>query len=326
MPEQASHQPAVKHINQPLLSKMVPVAFLAVVLIWSTTPLGIVWSSESVHPTMAVLLRMLIALALGSLILLITRIRLPMSKTALKLYAFSSIGIVGGMLLSYFSAKYLMSGTISLIFGLSPLISGLLAQKILNEPTFGPIRSLSLVVAFIGLGIVCSSKISLTSDSWIGLVLILTAMFLFSLSGVLIKTVKINIHPIASTVGALMFSTPIFILAWIIFDGTLPIAQWEIKSIYAIIYLGIFGSLIGFIGYFYILQNLKASTVALVTLITPVFAIMLGASLNGEIITSSLILGAICVLLGLSLYQFGDRCLQRVKLSRQRRGSTKIIL
>ena len=75
--------------------------------------------------------------------------------------------------------------------------------------------------------------------------------------------------------------------------------------------------MIGFIGYFYILQNLKASTVALVTLITPVFAIMLGASLNGEVITSALILGAIGVLLGLSLYQFGDRCLLSVKLSRK---------
>lgn len=317
MPEQVSNRPTDKSITRPSLSKMVPVAFFAVVLIWSTTPLGIVWSSMSVHPTMAVLLRMLIALILGSLILVVARIRLPLSKTAFKLYAVSSIGIVGGMLLSYLSAQYLASGTISLIFGLSPLISGLLAQKILNEPKFGPMRSLSLVVAFIGLGIVCSSKISLTSDSWIGLVLILTAVFLFSLSGVLIKTVKINIHPIASTVGALMFSTPIFTLAWLIFDGSIPIEDWQIKSLYSIVYLGVFGSLIGFIGYFYILQNLKASTVALVTLITPVFAIMLGSTLNGEVITSALILGAICVLLGLSLYQFGDRCLLRVKLSRK---------
>jgi len=35
----------------------VSAAYLAVILIWSTTPLGIVWSSESVSPTLAVLLR-----------------------------------------------------------------------------------------------------------------------------------------------------------------------------------------------------------------------------------------------------------------------------
>ncbi|MBE7215668.1 DMT family transporter [Shewanella benthica] len=303
------------------LPRLVPAAFLSVVLIWSTTPLGIVWSNESVHPTMAVLLRMMIALSLGSLILLITRIRLPWNKTAVKLYGVSSIGIVGGMLLSYFSARYLASGTMSLIFGLSPLISGLLAQRLLGEAKFGPMKLLALAMAFIGLGIVCSSKLSLGSDSWIGLMLILTAVFLFSLSGVLIKTIKINIHPIASTVGALAFSTPIFALAWLIFDGTLPIETWQQRSLWSILYLGVFASLIGFIAYFYILQNLKASTVSLVTLITPVFAMILGARLNGETITDALVIGAIFVISGLGLYQFGETAMYSLKRRRMKKKS-----
>lgn len=293
--------------SQPIIPKLVPISFLAVVLIWSTTPLGIVWSSESVHPTMAVLLRMVIALVIGSVIILFSNIRLPWNNIAFKLYSFSSIGIVGGMLLSYFAARYLPSGTMSLIFGLSPLISGLLAQKLLNEPKFSRMRIIAFLVAFTGLGVVCSAKLSLASDSWVGLVLILCAVFLFSLSGVLIKTVNIAIHPIASTVGALLFSTPLFALAWLLFDGTVPIETWSERSMAAIIYLGLFGSLIGFIAYFYILQHLNASTVALVTLITPVFAMGLGAVLNGETITDALVIGAGLVLGGLGLYQFGDK-------------------
>ncbi|QYJ85564.1 DMT family transporter [Shewanella mesophila] len=301
--------------SQPILPKLVPISFLAVVLIWSTTPLGIVWSSESVHPTMAVLLRMVIALVIGSVIILFSNIRLPWNRTAFKLYGFSSIGIVGGMLLSYFAARYLPSGTMSLIFGLSPLLSGLLAQKLLNEPKFSRMKIIALVVAFTGLGVVCSAKLSLASDSWIGLVLILCAVFLFSLSGVLIKTVNIAIHPIASTVGALLFSTPLFALAWLLFDSTVPIDTWSIRSMAAIIYLGLFGSLIGFIAYFYILQHLNASTVALVTLITPVFAMGLGAVLNGEAITDALMVGAGLVLGGLGLYQFGNKMLLSLKPS-----------
>lgn len=298
--------------SQAVLPKLVPISFLAVVLIWSTTPLGIVWSSESVHPTMAVLLRMLIALVLGLLIIMMTKIRLPWNRIAFKLYGFSAIGIVGGMLLSYFAARYLPSGTMSLIFGLSPLISGLLAQKLLNEPKFGPMRILALLLAFTGLGVVCSAKLALGSDSWIGLSLILCAVLLFSLSGVLIKTVHIAIHPIASTVGALLFSTPLFALAWLLFDASLPIDTWSVRSMAAIAYLGVFGSLIGFVAYFYILQHLNASTVALVTLITPVFAMALGAQLNGEAITEALVIGAGLVLGGLGLYQFGDRLRRRL--------------
>lgn len=291
----------------------VSIAFLAVVIIWSTTPLGIVWSSESVSPTMAVLLRMSIALMLGIFIILFTPVRLPFNNKAIKLYSVSSIGIVGGMLLSYLAARTVPSGTLSLIFGLAPVFSGLLAQKILKEPRFGLMRTLALLFALIGLGVVCSAKLSLNSDSWVGLLLVLAAVMLFSLSGVLIKTIEISINPLASTVGALLFSTPIFFMAWWLFDGSLPIDSWQPRSLWAILYLGIFGSLLGFVAYFYVLQKLNASTVALVTLITPVFAMMLGAKLNNEVISQSLIIGAIFIICGLALYQFGDAGLAAIK-------------
>ncbi|WP_394203237.1 DMT family transporter [Shewanella waksmanii] len=292
--------------TQPPLPKLVAIAFIAVVLIWSTTPLGIVWSSESVHPTMAVLLRMVLALVIGGVVILCSSIRLPLTANAFKLYGFSAIGIVGGMLLSYMAARYIPSGTMSLLFGLSPIISGLMAQRILGEAKFSHIRIVALILAFSGLAVVCSSKLALGDTAILGLLLILCAVTLFSLSGVLIKTVQISIHPIASTVGALMVSTPMFALAWWLFDGTFPVDTWSAKSLWSIIYLGIFGSLIGFVGYFYILQHLNASTVALVTLITPIFAMGLGAVLNNEQISQTLIIGACLVILGLAVYQFGD--------------------
>lgn len=291
----------------------VSVAYLAVVLIWSTTPLGIVWSSESVNPTLAVLLRMVIAIVPGYIILLLSNIRLPWSAAARRLYSFSSIGIVGGMLFSYFAARYIPSGMMSLIFGLSPILSGLLAQKILAEPQFSLRKKIALAVALIGLSIICIDNLELGGDSYIGLILIFIAVLFFSLSGVLVKSVDITIHPLATTVGALSYSVPMFALIWFCFDGTLPVEQWHARSIWAIIYLGVFGSLIGFLAYFFVLQRLAPSTVALVTMITPMFAIYLGALLNNEPITLTLIIGALLVLSGLGLYQFGAGSLDNLK-------------
>ena len=285
----------------------VPLAYLAVVLIWSTTPLGIVWSSASVSPTLAVFLRMLIALILGLSILLLSQIRFPWHKEALKLYSYSSIGIVGGMLLSYFAAGYITSGMMSLMFGLAPIFSGLLAQSILKEPPFSYMRKIALVLCFIGLGIVCMDNIAVNSHSLIGLALIIVAVIFFSLSGVLVKSVQITIHPMATTIGALSLSTPAFFLIWFLFDGQLNISQWQAKSVWAIIYLGVFGSLLGFLAYFHILQKLSASTVALITLLTPVIAMSLGAWLNNETITLKLVFGASLIMAGLATYQFGEK-------------------
>ena len=289
----------------------VSIAYLAVVLIWSTTPLGIVWSSESVSPTFAVLSRMVIAVILGWMILRMRNIYLPWDKAALRLYTFSALGVYGGMMFSYLAAATISSGMISLIFGLAPIFSGIFAQKILAEPKLSAMKKLAMTTSLIGLTIVCSGSLSFDSNLNLGLVYILMAVIFFSLSGVLVKSVKISINPVATTVGSLATSVPMFAITWFLFDGTLPYEQWQARSLWAILYLGIFGSLLGFVAYFYILQKLNASTVALITMMTPVLAMSFGVILNDEVVSIYLIIGAIFVMSGLAIYNWGDQFFSR---------------
>lgn len=292
----------------------VSIAYMAVLLIWSTTPLGIVWSSETINPTMAVLLRMLIAVVLGAIIIFIRNIELPWHKQAIRLYAYSALGIFGGMSFSYLAAGYLSSGILSLVFGLAPAISAILARRILAEPKISVMKKLSMLLSFIGLGFVCADNFSLGSDSIYGFGFVLIAVFLFSLSGVLVKSVSLAIHPMATTVGALSMSLPLFIINWLLLDGSLDVSQWQLRSIWATVYLGIFGSLIGFFAYFFVLQRLTASTVALITLITPVIALSLGAILNDEVIHPQLVFGAVLVIFGLAIYHWGEIILSKIKI------------
>jgi drug/metabolite transporter (DMT)-like permease len=283
----------------------VNLAYIAVIIIWSTTPLGIVWSSESMHPSLTVLLRMILALVLGFIIIIHQKINLPWHRQALTLYSFSALGIFGGMLCSYMAAQYLSSGIMSLVFGLSPVISALLAKKILAEPSLSKLKKLSMVISIIGLAIVCSDNFTLSQGGWYGVLFIFLAVFFFSLSGVLVKSISIAIHPFATTVGALTIATPLFLLSWLLLDGTLPVESWQARSLWATLYLGVFGSLLGFYAYFTVLQKMSATNVTLVTLITPIIALTLGAWLNDEQVTNTLVLGATAVLLGLTLYHFG---------------------
>jgi drug/metabolite transporter (DMT)-like permease len=292
----------------------VSVAYLAVVLIWSTTPLGIVWSSESVNPTLAVLSRMVIAVVIGWLILKARRIHLPWHNGALRLYTFSATGIYGGMLFSYMAAVNISSGMMSLIFGLSPIFSGIFSQKFLSEPKLSVMKKLSMIISLTGLTIVCSDTLSLDSNNQLGLLYILIAVIFFSLSGVLVKSVKIDINPVATTVGSLTLALPMFAITWLIFDGSLPFDQWQARSLWAILYLGIFGSLLGFVAYFYVLQKLNASTVALITMMTPILAMSLGVILNGEVVSLDLIIGAGFVMSGLAIYNWGDRWVKKIKI------------
>ncbi|MDH5426230.1 MAG: EamA family transporter, partial [Gammaproteobacteria bacterium] len=73
----------------------------------------------------------------------------------------------------------------------------------------------------------------------------------------------------------------------------------------SILYLSIIASVIGFTLYFYILKNIEASKIALIPLITPVAALILGQYLNGEQPDSRVWTGAFLIIGGLGFYQLG---------------------
>lgn len=289
----------------------VHLAYITVIIIWSTTPLAIVWSSESVSPVMAALLRMAIAALVGHLLLRLLRIPLPWTRAALRGYLYATIGVYGAMFCTYMAATQLPSGLISLIFGLSPMVTGLLAQLWLRQQGFTPLRWFSLLLSVTGLGLVMSDALVIPSTAYPAVLLMLLAVLLFSSSGLLVKGVTRDTHPLAQTVGALWCSVPLYLMSWLLIDTQLPTLESSARSLWAILYLALFGSLLGFVCYFFILKRLSASSVALVTLITPVIALLLGSLLNDEPLTARLVQGGGLICIGLAIYQWGDRYWQR---------------
>ena len=82
-----------------------------------------------------------------------------------------------------------------------------------------------------------------------------------------------------------------------------PIKDADVRR--SIAYLVVFGSIFGFVGYFYILQRMSPRDVGLLNLIAPVFALWLGAIVNDESLDPEQWLGAALVLTSLAMYQWG---------------------
>lgn len=121
----------------------------------------------------------------------------------------------------------------------------------------------------------------------------------------LIKRHAGAIPSLSVTSGALLIATPLFFLTWLAFDHHLP-AELPVRAVASIVYLGIIGSVVGFTLYFYLLKHVSAHGTALVTLVTPVFALLLGAFVNHEHLGARVWAGAALVLSGLALHQWGE--------------------
>ncbi len=284
----------------------VPMAYIGIILIWSTTPLAIKWSAEGAGFLFGVSSRMLLgALICISLMTILGR-KLPRHSRALHAYMAGGLGVFGAMLCVYWAAQYISSGLISVLFGLTPIVTGLIAAVFLEEKAFTPSRILGIVFGLIGLIVIFAQRINLGEHLFQGVVGVLLAVALHSASGVWVKSIGVKLSALEVTTGSLLFSAPLYVLIWLIFDGQLP-SVVSSRAIGAILYLGVFGSVLGFMMYFYVLKHMEASRTALVTLITPVLALFLGHQFNHEVLDAEVWLGSGCILFGMLLYQWGPK-------------------
>lgn len=286
-------------------------AFVAVILIWSTTPVTIKWSGEGVSYLLGIVLRMSIGTLLALTLVLIKYKKLPMNRDARKVYFASSVAIFGGMMPVYWGAQYVPSGLISVVFGLSPIVTGYLAWRFLHEQSFNVLKILGSLAGLTGLIIIFYKGVASNNDYLYGVASIMLAVVLHSASAVWIKCLKTDVPALALVAGGLLFSMPLFITVYLIFAPPLP-EQIPLKAIWSIVYLGVVGSVVGFVSYYYLLRHLQASSVALITLVTPVVALWIGHMVNNENISLSVYLGTTFVLFGLALHQGEDILLKKL--------------
>ncbi len=284
---------------------MIALAYSAVVVIWSTTPITIKWSGEGTGYLFGIVMRMSIGALLATAMVFLLYRKLPMHSAARKAYLAAATALFGGMLPVYWGAQYISSGLISVIFGFSPIVTGYFAWRFIHENGFSAMKVMGALSGVAGLLVIFSEDMSLEGDYFYGMLSVLSAVIIHALSAVWVKSVKTDIPALALVAGGLLYSMPMFIAVYLLFAPELPdmIPQ---KALWSILYLGVVGSVLGFVCYYYLLKRLATSSVALITLITPVLALIIGYAFNNEDISKSLLAGTSFVLLGLALHQWGD--------------------
>ncbi|HEY0664799.1 MAG TPA: DMT family transporter [Gallionella sp.] len=293
-----------------------PAAFVSVIMIWSTTPLAIKWSTLGVGASFAVLSRMAVGTLLCAVLLVLLRERFPMHRRAWQAYLVSGLSMFGAMALTYWSAQFVSSGMISVMFGLSPLLTSFAATLWLkDEEALTPARLAGMLLGIAGLALVFQGGLGLGEGALLGLAALFVAVALQSLGLVWLKKIDDDSPPLATTLGTLIVALPLFLASWELADGHLPVMLPD-KAVAATLYLAAFGSVLGFVLYYYMIKHMAAGHVALIALITPVMALLLGHGLNHEEVLPHVWFGTAFILLGLCMHRWGAQWLAYLPVRR----------
>ena len=293
----------------------VPAAFFGVVLIWATTPLAIKWSSEGVGPWLGVSARMQLGVVVCLVLVAVMSRRICWHASARNTYLAAGLGIWFSMTAVYWGAQFIPSGMVSVVFGLTPVMTGLFAMLFLGERVFTWFRSLGMLLGIAGLLLVFGNSLVLGNQQLPGLLAVLISVCTHSLSAVWIKRINAGLHPLETATGALLIAVPLFWASYV-FNGVDTDVHLNERALWSIVYLGAVATAFGFVMFYYVLREVSPSVVALVTLITPILALLLGAWLNHERISEVELIGAGVILSGLASYQWGDKLIGRVVMAR----------
>lgn len=294
-------QPAVAPVSPRLATVG---QFIAVVLIWSFTPLAAVWTVHEIHWAWGLFLRFSIAIPLALLCLLYFRLKLTINKTALLSYSAGALGLFGSMTFCYMGATRVSSGMISIIYGTAPLWSGLIAVFIFKREYFLKRQWYGLILAVFGLSLTLGLGATHLQLDRLGVIYEIIAVLLYVFSMFAVAQIGVGIHPIIQTTGSTLVSWFGYLCLLPFFLSQAPTQLPSLQTGLALLYSALFSSVLAMICYFHLIQKLNPTTVMLITILTPVLATGWGIWFNNEALSSHLIMGLIFLCFGLFLYAY----------------------
>jgi drug/metabolite transporter (DMT)-like permease len=274
------------------------VAFAAVYVLWGSTYLAIKYVIETLPPFISAGARFLLA---GATLFIVGRFSKDYEKPTLTQWRSSAV--VGTLLF--------LGGNGGVVIAEHHITSGLAALLVATEPFWVVLLSwlwlkgarpdwrvtLGLLIGFVGVYLLMDGgavrAVSGTNQLF-GMILVIAAGLCWATGSIYGVRAPASKSPILASGMQLLAGGSALLLA-----GTL-MGEWtgfEISVVsrhswFALAYLLVFGSLIAFTAYSWLLKNARPAMVATYAYVNPVIAVILGWAIAGESFTGRTLLGA----------------------------------
>lgn len=283
----------------------VALAFGLVYVFWGSTYLGIRVAVEHIGPELMTGIRFPIA---G--IIMLAACGLTGRRVAITGREFVHQGIIGVLLLSIsnvtlaWAELYVRTGLASLIVASVPIWFLVLDTWILGEERLSPRGLVGLALGLAGTAVLLWPKlVSSTARGRMELfatVCLIGSSFVWAVGSVLSRRWQGSMDALTATgwqmcIGGFLNLGIAFLL------GEPTKAQWTLRGMGAIAYLVVFGSLVGYTAYIWLLKNVPTSKVATYAYVNPVIAVFLGWYFLGERVDGYILAGTAIIIVAVAL-------------------------
>lgn len=283
------------------------VALFCVAFFWGTTFLAIRIGVKTIPPFILAGIRNLIS---GSIIFIYLLSQKKLERInqhqLARAFVLALLMIVLANGLTTYSEKYISSGLASLISTLSPFFV-LLLNLILGNEKLSFKTTIGIFLGMLGIFLIYQNSLTdlLNPEYQIGVFALIAAVLSWSVGTIITKKGSANSLSMLMNVSLQMIIAGV-ILTSIQFIATpdFTTENWTVKSVSAMIYLALFGSVVGYVAYSYLISQMSSTKVSVLAYVNVVVALFLGWLVLDEVITSRIISAALLIISGVIIVNY----------------------
>jgi drug/metabolite transporter (DMT)-like permease len=260
-------------------------AYLGCALIWGTTWFAIrVCIARGGYPTLAgAAIRFFVAVAvLGVLAGLKVVGRGPAGWRQVGWVAVAGVLCGLAYALVYASETHITDDVATVIFGTLPLVTALIVFVAGVERPRASFLAGS-VLALAGVAILYGDRIHASSSQGVGVALVFASVWVSALYNLIIKQRATGTDPLATSLPFLAAAAVTLTVCALASERHLPPWPPPPQPTFALLYLAIFGSVVAFSLYFYLLRHMTLTAVSTLLFVEPVIALLIDALWEREI-------------------------------------------
>jgi drug/metabolite transporter (DMT)-like permease len=236
------------------------------------------------------------------------------------------VGLIGMSLnygLIFWGGKYIPSGLSAVLQAMIPAFGLVLAHYFLPNEKITWRKALGVATGIAGVALIFSAQFKLEGAMALaGSAALLTSALAVAVTNIVVKAQGQAIDPIVMAAAQMTVGVIPLLLIGVLWEGNPLHFAWTRTMVLCLLYLIVIGSTLPFTMFYWLVRQVDVTKTMLISLLTPVIAVMLGMLILGERLTWQIAAGTVLILSGVGAI-VGEQLLAkywRASLPSQSRG------
>ena len=282
------------------------IIWLILCLIWGTTWFFIKIGLEDLPPISFAAARFVLALIILAFIIFLQKIPLPKTSRDWKFLALTGIlQFSVNYSLVFWSEQYISSGLAAVLQAMITVFGLVLAWVHLPAERITWLKVLAILLGIAGVATIFLEQLEINSMlAFAGCVAIVVGAYAAAHASILVKAFGGSLHPASLLFGQMICGILPLILYGLIKEGNPVNFHWTWRAVISVLYLTIFGTIVAFWLYYWLLSKIESTKAMMISLVTPLIAVIVGAIFLGETLPPQTVFGGILIMASIGLIVF----------------------